>query len=407
MIKNHLICQKIKNYLYHLPSAFLASLYYQFPAKKLKVIGVTGTDGKTTTSTLIYEILKKSGKEVALISTVSAKIKDEEIDTGFHVTSPDPWLLQKLMKKIKSSGIEYVVLEATSHGLDQFRFLGVNFLVGVITNVTHEHLDYHQNIINYLKAKATLFNKVKYAILNKDDFSFDYLFKKLKNKKGVKIITYGLNNKADFTPKNFHFSTSLPGEYNLYNCLAAIAVTSALGIKEDIIREAVKNFPGVKGRMEKIDEGQNFTVFVDFAHTPNALEKVLKTLKEQKKQGKLIAVFGAAGLRDKSKRPIMGEVAGKLADFVVITAEDPRTEKVEDICQQIAEGCQKVKAKFKIIPDRQKAIDFAICELAKEGDIIVICGKGHEQSMCYGNKEFPWSDQEAVKKSLKKKQNRI
>ncbi|MGB9637312.1 MAG: glutamate ligase domain-containing protein, partial [Microgenomates group bacterium] len=168
------------------------------------------------------------------------------------------------------------------------------------------------------------------------------------------------------------------------------------------IRKAVASFEGVIGRMEEIDEGQNFRVIIDFAHTPNALEQVLKTLREQLSAGqRLIVVFGAAGLRDKAKRPLMGKVAGRLADFVVITAEDPRTEKVADICQQIASGCGEVGKKYEIIPERQKAIEHAIVNLARKGDIVVVCGKGHEKSMCFGKKEYPWSDQAAVKKAIK------
>lgn len=394
--------QKLKNYLYHLPLAFVSALINFFPAKKLKVIGVTGTDGKTTTVTLIYEILKKAGFRVAMVSTVCAKINNEEIDTGFHVTSPDPWLLQKLLKKMVNEGIKYVVLEATSHGLDQFRFFGVNFNIGVITNVTHEHLDYHQNFQNYLKAKSKLFKNVEIAVLNKDDKSFEYLSNKLKTKKAVRIVTYGIKSNADFTLKSFPFKTLLPGEYNQYNCLAAAAATSSLGISPPVIRKAIREFKGVRGRMDCLNFGQNFTAIVDFAHTPNALEQVLKTLKSKKSpQSKIIVVFGSAGLRDKTKRPLMGEIAGKYADFSILTAEDPRTEKVIDICEQIAQGCRKVNGNYKIIEDRQKAIEYA-CQIARKNDIVIVCGKGHEKSMCFGTKEYPWSDYQAIEKAIKK-----
>jgi UDP-N-acetylmuramoyl-L-alanyl-D-glutamate--2,6-diaminopimelate ligase len=395
-----LIPQKAINYGKHLPLALFALWRYGFPSRQLKVIGVTGTDGKTTTVNLIYHLLKEAGFSVGMISTVSAKIGEEEIETGFHVTSPDPQLLQKLFRRMVGKGIKYVVLEVTSHGLDQFRFLGINYEIGVLTNITHEHLDYHKTFENYLKAKAKLFTQSKLAVLNKDDGSYGFLSALVEKKKSGQL-SYAIKNKADFTPTTFPFKTTLPGEYNRYNVLAAVAAASALGAKRENIRKALKDFKGVEGRMEEVGTGKDFRAIVDFAHTPNALEQVLKTLKDDlSKDCRLIAVFGAAGLRDREKRPIMGEIAGKLADLVVLTAEDPRTEKVVDICNQIAAGCRRVGAEPTIISNRQEAIEFAI-KNAKKGDIVVVCGKGHEKSMCFGKKEYPWSDQEAVKKALK------
>ncbi|HUS52319.1 MAG TPA: UDP-N-acetylmuramoyl-L-alanyl-D-glutamate--2,6-diaminopimelate ligase [Candidatus Bathyarchaeia archaeon] len=388
--------------LFHFPLAFLAVLFYRFPAKDLKVIGVTGTDGKTTTATLIYHLLVKSDKKAALISTVSAKVGLKQIPTGFHVTSPHPWKLQRLLREIADQGYQYLILETTSHGLDQHRLFGVNFLAGVITNVTPEHLDYHQTYQNYLQAKAKLFRGVKMAVLNRDDRSFDFLKSVIPQK--AKIVTYGIENKADFTPQTFEFDCPLVGEYNQYNCLAAIATATLLGLSRPKIRKAIATFSGLAGRMEKIDEGQAFEVFVDFAHTPNALENVLKTLKK-KKRGKLMVVFGCAGERDQGKRPVMGEIASRLAEVVVLTAEDPRTEETSQIISQIVKGCQKaggVEGKtFFQIPDRKKAIEFAV-KKAKEGDLVVICGKGHEKTMCFGRAEYPWSDQKEARKALRK-----
>lgn len=390
--------QKTVNYLKHLPLALLALLFYRFPSRRLKVIGVTGTDGKTTTVSLIYEILREAKLPVAMVSTVSAKIGHEEIDTGFHVTAPDPWLLQKLLRRMADSGIKYVVLEATSHGLDQFRLLGINFEIGMLTNITREHLDYHKTFENYRNAKLILLKKAKIAVLNKDDESFEFV----KSRLDGKVITYGIKSEADFTPEKFAFKTKLLGEYNQYNSLAAIAVSSKLGVADSVIKKAVAAFPGVKGRMEEINEGQNYKVVVDFAHTPNGLEQVLTTLREQlSEDSRLIAVFGAAGLRDRGKRPMMGKVAGKIADLVILTAEDPRTERAEDICEEIAAGCRAAGVEPNIIPDREKAIKFAIGK-AKKDDIIVICGKGHEKTMCFGKQEYPWSDHEAVRKALPK-----
>ena len=409
-----LMPDSLVNFFFHLPLAVFATLFYRFPAKNLKVIGVTGTDGKTTTATLIYHLLIRGGKKVALITTVSAKIGAEEINTGFHVTSPHPWKLQSLLRKIVDRGYELVVLEVTSHGLAQHRLWGCNFFLGVITNVTHEHLDYHQTYENYLGVKAKLFKGVRMAILNRDDKSYDYINSKLKNKqslllrnKNLKLITYGIRNRADFTPKTFKFKTELPGEFNQYNCLAAIATASSLKIPEAIIKRALVSFPGIEGRMEAIKEGQNFKVYVDFAHTPNALEQVLKTLRTQLPVGKkLVVVFGSAGLRDREKRVKMGEIASKISGIVVLTAEDPRTENVSQIINQIAEGCQKsggIEGRtFYKIPDRAEAIRFAI-EKAEKDEIVVICGKGHEKTMCFGRTEYPWSDQREVRRALKER----
>lgn len=383
--------RKLKNFI-HLLQAILANLIYRFPSKSLVVIGVTGTDGKTTTVHLIHHILKETGLKADLISTVSAP--------GLHATTPNSWILQKLLRQMADQKIKYVVLETTSHGLDQHRLWGIKFHTAVITNITHEHLDYHRSYENYLKAKAKLFRHVQVAVLNRDDKSFENLKLKIQNSK---LITYGIKNRADFTPQNFEFKTNLPGEYNQYNCLAAIAASSALEIPSEKIRKAVSSFKGVIGRMEEINEGQNFKFIVDFAHTPNGLENALEALKEVTK-GKLIVVFGSAGLRDKQKRPMMGEVAAKLADVSVLTAEDPRTEEVNTIVEQIAQGCKKaggIEGKtFFRIPDRREAIKFAV-QKAEKGDIIVICGKGHERSMCFGKTEFPWSDQEEAKRALK------
>lgn len=392
------------NIFKHLPLAVFAVIFFRYPARKLKVIGVTGTDGKTTTATLIHEILVHWGKKAALISTVTAKIGQKEIDTGFHVTSPDSWKLQRLLREIVNQGFEYVVLEATSHGLVQNRFFGCHFKIGVVTNVTHEHLDYHKTYENYLKAKGKLFDKVEIAILNRDDESYKYL--RTKNiEHRTKIITYGIRNKADFTPRNFPFKTPLLGDYNQYNCLAATAAVSSLGAPTKMIKQALADFPGVKGRLEEIKNRFGFKVFIDFASTPNSLKNVLIALRKiVPAKGRLMAVFGSAGLRDVQKRALMGEMAAKYADLIVLTAEDPRTEDVNKIIEQIAQGAlkkgaQEGKTLFKVA-DRAEAIKFAIQRLAKKGDIVVICGKGHEKSMCFGKIEYPWSDFDAVKKAL-------
>lgn len=395
--------RRIKN-LYHLYKAFLANLRFGWPSKKLKVIGVTGTDGKTTTSTLIYHILNSSGQKAALVTTVGAKIFDKNIDTGLHTTTPDSGELQSLLRQAVDKNIEFLVLETTSHGLDQHRLFGIHFTIGVITNVTHEHFDYHGNYENYLKAKSRLFNNLKYAVLNRDDPSFSTLYGVARRGR-AKIVTYGLGDNTDFNPKKWPFKTKLLGKHNKYNCLAAIAVCFCLGVPEEKIRQAVEDFGGVEGRLEEINAGQNFKVYVDFAHTPNAIKCALEALREKKK-GRLIVVFGSAGIRDKTKRPIMGKNASELADIVILTTDDPRTENALDIIDQIAIGCAEAGADEGVnlfrIPDRRRAIETAI-KMAKPGDVVALCGKGHERSLAVGTKEVPWNEHEEAKRAIRNK----
>lgn len=390
---------KYKNLKHYLESVWEV-VKAGYPARRLKVVGVTGTDGKTTTCHLIYEILKAGGKKVALVSTVAAYIGSEEIDTGFHVTTPDAKFLQPLIRRIADAGMEYLVLETTSHGIDQHRVLGCNFMVGVITNITHEHLDYHGSFAKYRDTKAKLVLSTQYAVLNKDDPSTGWIKSQISNPKSQKIIQFTKS-------KIQNVSLALAGDYNLYNIGAAEAVAKVFGIRESVIGGVVKNFAGVPGRMEEIKLGQKFRAIVDFAHTPNALEQVLGELKRQKAKGKsLIVVFGCAGLRDHSKRPMMGEIAARLADKVIITAEDPRTESLDDIYKQIV---SKTSPPTPLLnsgegnaireDDRQKAIEMAV-KMAKPGDIVVATGKGHEKSICFGTREYPWSDQEAMIKAI-------
>lgn len=372
-----------------------------FPARGMTIIGVTGTDGKTTTASLIYHILAKSGKNAALISTVGAIIKGKEYDTGFHVTTPDSITLQSYLRKAKNAGVEYVVLEVTSHALDQNRTSGIRFAIGVITNISHEHLDYHKTYEKYVAAKAKLLKQANTAILNKDDKSYLLLLKPLRSL-GRKIVTYGMENADVSKAITSSFESNLPGEYNEYNVLAATAVCLQLHINENSIKQAIASFVLPKGRAE-IVYSDGFTVMIDFAHTPNAFRNLLKTLKKSKGAGRLIHVFGAAGLRDSSKRRSMGEIASEYDDVIVLTAEDPRTEQVTKITEQIASGIIHVGDVPQVvtIADRQEAIAYAV-QLAKKHDIVVVTGKGHERSMNYGSGEVVWSDHEAVTKALSK-----
>ena len=389
------IPNEIVNNFYHLPKALLAVALNQYPASDMTVIGVTGTDGKTSTTNLIYHILKSAGLKVSMISTIKAVIGDTEYDTGLHVTNPDPFMLQKLLNEAKENGSKYAVLEVTSHGLAQYRNIGANISIGVITNISHEHLDYHKTMHNYIATKAKILKGVKYSVLNRDDKNF----MTLKNHSCGRLFTFGVKKQADFTPKTFSFKTRLPGLYNKYNCLAAIAVARILGVEDEQIRKAVLSFKGIPGRMEEVKNKKGFRVFIDFAHKPNALENILLTSRKMTK-GRVIAVFGAAGLRDRTKRPIMGEIAGRLADISVLTAEDPRTENVNRIINQISRGVQKTNGKLYKIPDRRKAINYAIKKLAKKGDLLLFLGKGHEKSMCFGKTEYPWDEKEEIIKAL-------
>lgn len=376
--------------------SLLAQAWYGNPSKKLKIIGVTGTDGKTTTANIIYWILKSAGHKVGLISSVSAKIGDEEYETGFHVTNPEPLALQKFLKRMVDLKTEYAVLEVTSHGLDQKRVFGIDFEISVLTNVTHEHLDYHKTFDAYLKTKAKLFVNSKVAVLNKDDKSFNIMKKLLP--KSVKIVPYSFNALSANIKKAVlaRFSE----KYNQSNATGAVTVAKILKIKENAIVHSIKAFPGVPGRLEEVKTNKGFRVFIDFAHTPNALKNVLSYLRNVA-SGKLIAVFGCAGERDVAKREMMAEISTRIADVSVFTAEDPRSEDIGKIIDQMKSGVGKGHAnKFKEIPERGEAIFFAINKIAQRGDVIVISGKGHEKSMAYDHTEYPWSDREAVKLAL-------
>lgn len=397
--------QDFKN-IYHLFRAVTANVLYGFPAKELTVIGVTGTDGKTTTANLIYHILKKAGKKAAIISTVSAIINDKEYDTGFHVTTPSSFMVQSYLKKAKEAGVKYVVLEVTSHALDQQRVWGVPFALGVLTNVTHEHVDYHGTYEEYFGTKLKLLEMAEVAVVNRDDESYE-LISKVKNQKSKlqlknkKWVTFGLGKDADINPDAFTFKTKLIGDYNKYNILAAAAACQNLGITNADVKDAIADFFPPVGRAEVVHEN-DFTVMIDFAHTPNSLKQVLQTLKkEMPKNARLIHVFGSAGERDRMKRPLMGKASSHFADSIILTSEDPRGESPEKIIEEIAEGIDKKKYTSILYKaaDRYEAIEQAI-KMAKKGDVVIITGKGHERSMNFGKGEEPWSDHEAVAKVI-------
>lgn len=389
-----LVSQTLINNFWHLPKAVLANIWYGFPSRKLIVIGITGTDGKTTTTNMIYQILRGAGKKVSMVSTINAVIGGKFYDTGFHVTSPNPQAVQKFAKQAIDNNDEYLVLEVTSHALDQYRFWAIKFDIGVITNITHEHLDYHKNFKKYFETKLKLLKNTKFAVVNNSVREIRDI--------GGKLVTFGLN-KGDYNQKEIRLKLKIIGDYNIENALSALAVANALGINKYDAKKTVEGFVNLRGRMEEVKNKLGIKIFVDFAHTPNGLKQALSALRIQTRSGRLIAVFGAASERDLLKRPMMGKISAKLADITIITDEDPRFEDRSKIIKEIAEGAYKMGAKNGISlfkeADRQKAIKLAI-SLAKRGDTVGIFGKGHEKSINYQGKETPWSDFKAVKKAL-------
>ncbi len=377
--------QRLKN-LYHLFEAILANFFYRFPSKKIKIIGITGTDGKTTTTQLIAHILRGNRKKVSYISTINANITGKNYDTGFHITTPSSFVIQKFIKQAVDNQDEYFILETTSHGLDQNRVWGIRFEIGVLTNITHEHLDYHLNYLNYIKTKSKLLKMAKVAIVNKDDLSYQYI----KNEKFKKKITYGklkiINEINGLT------------EFNKYNYSAAYVVCKQLGLADQQIIQAIKTFKLPKGRFEIVYD-QDFKVIIDFAHTPNAFEKLLPEVKKLvKKNSRLIHIFGCAGLRDFTKREKMGRISSLYSDYIILTEEDYRTESLKEICNQIAQGIKNCR--YQIVDNRYEAIKKGIM-MANKGDILLITGKGHERSLARGKKEYPWDEFRAVKKIIK------
>ncbi len=415
---------------------WLSAAFYDWPGRKVTVIGVTGTDGKTTTTNLIFQILRAAGIRGGMVSTVNAVIGERLLDTGFHVTTPDAHDLQRYLAEMVDAGLTHAVLETTSHGWAQHRVDACEFDIGVITNITHEHLDQHGSYENYRAAKARLFTSLertstkahgnpRLAVLNRDDCSFDYLSGVARSRsvnyglhpgaqlraENVRSDPRGINFDASFEHLRIGIKTSLVGLFNVSNCLAAIGATViGLGIDPESAARGISSLEGVPGRMERIDMGQDFTAIVDFAHTPNALKVALETARSMLssprsggEEPRVIAVFGSAGLRDREKRRMMAETAARLADLTVLTAEDPRTESLEAILEEMAAGATKAGGQegetFWRVPDRGEAIRLAV-GMARAGDIVLSCGKGHEQSMCFGKVEYGWDDRTAMRAAL-------
>jgi UDP-N-acetylmuramoyl-L-alanyl-D-glutamate--2,6-diaminopimelate ligase len=395
--------------------AYLSDKFYDSPSRKLKVIGITGTNGKTTTSYLLRSILQTKEKKTGLVGTIAHYIGDKEVPA--QNTTPESLDLQKMFHEMLEQGIKYVVMEVSSHSLALKRVEKVDFDVAVFTNLTQDHLDFHQDMESYKKVKGKLFEMLEKnqdrAVINLDDPNWRYFYKKAR----VSKMTYSLKDrKADvFTEKvsydlkgsemkistplgKLEVKLNLIGEQNIYNALTAVASSIALNFDLENIKSGLESKKGVPGRLEKIDLGQPFDILIDYAHTPDALERILTTAKEFT-SGKLIALFGCGGDRDKTKRPIMGELASRIADYVIVTSDNPRTENPSLIIDDIFKGINS-KNNIKRIEDRKEAIRQAI-NLAQPKDILVIAGKGHEPYQIIGTKRFHFSDKEAVEEILK------
>lgn len=392
----------------------LISAQYGNPAKHLKVIAVTGTNGKTTTINYLNEILKEAGYKTAMFSTALIEVAGKTELNDLNATVGTTQRMQEFFRDAKKAGVDYVVLEITSHALDQHKLDGVPIEAAIMTNLTQDHLDYHKTMDNYAAAKAKLFSgEPKFIVLNRDDEWFDYFDKFMA---GAQKITYGKSDEAEAKidyvklykkgseatvvidhQTKLHLATALPGEYNVYNMTAAASAAYLLGIKLTDIIEGAANLEGVPGRFEYVTKGTGYDVIVDYAHTPDALDKLLEAAKKVTKN-RIILVFGATGDRDKGKRPIMGGIAAKYADRIILTDEESYNEDPQSIRDQVREGIEAAKATMKLteIADRREAIEKAL-SIAKKGDTVLVTGMGHEQFRIVNGERLPWNDGDVVR----------
>lgn len=404
----------------------IANRFFDYPSRKMKLIGVTGTDGKTTTSFLTMKMLELAGHPAGIISTVFFQTGSELLPNSYRQTTPESVEVQGMLAEMVDHGKEYAVVESTSHGLALDRLVGCEYDVAVMTNVTHEHLEYHKTFDGYRDAKARLFQMLdssidkgapKTAVINADDPNAEYF----RNCTKSRVLDYGINNQAAVIASDidasargnsFHLATPagecrvnlpLPGDFNVYNALAAACAVMSQGVGLDIIQKGLDTAVPVPGRMQRVDEGQRFSVIVDYAHTPESLEKVLKILRPLT-AGRLMVVFGSAGERDLAKRPWMGRIAAELSDFFVVANEDPRFEDEMKILREIGAGAResgKIEGKdYLLIPDRREAI-WAVVAAAQAGDTILLAGKGHEQCIIVGDQKVPWDEATVARELLR------
>lgn len=436
------LMDKIPNYNklvipYHVLRADLAAHQYGFPGKRMRVIGVTGTNGKTSTCFLIWKMLNAAGYKTGLMTTVAWGVDKLEKQIE-HMTTVDAKTLNFRMKKIADAGAEFLVLEVTSHALAQHRTFGVPIEIAVMTNVTHEHLDYHKTFENYRDAKRRLFKMAKYGAVNEDDKSWAYFAKDVKEyityginsgilrakdvKLGAQGVEYSVDGEASVGDKHaaedkhvsgdkngsgdiLRIRTKIPGEFTVYNSLAAVAVGLKLGLSKEQISQGILALDSVEGRMNRVDLGQNFEVIVDYAHTPDAFLKVYESVVPGKK-GRIISLFGGAGRRDESTRGERGEIAAKYSDIVIITEDDSRDENPAEIAEEFAKGAEQagfLRGKNLLVElNREKAIQMAV-DLAKKDDIVLILGKGHEKTILRATGAVPFEDLKVTEKALRKR----
>ena len=388
--------------------ALAVSNFYGNPHKKFSLLGVTGTNGKTTVTYLLKHILEYAGKKIGLIGTNQNMIGDKVFETGR--TTPDSIELQGIFARMADAGVDYCVMEVSSHALELDRVYGCTYKVGAFTNLTQDHLDFHITMDNYAKAKEKLFSISEVSVINVDDCYGKEMTKSAKKK----LFTYSCSAGADLKAENVTLSSdgvsfdlmgerislAIPGEFSVYNALCAIGMALGCGIELSTIREALLSAHGVKGRAEVVKTNTDYTVLIDYAHTPDGIENILKTVKGFAK-GRTIIVFGCGGDRDSTKRPIMGRIAGELADFCIVTSDNPRTEDPMKIISMVEEGVRESKADYVVIESRRDAIKYAM-ENAKAGDVIVLAGKGHETYQILAEGTIHFDEREVVKEILAK-----
>jgi UDP-N-acetylmuramoyl-L-alanyl-D-glutamate--2,6-diaminopimelate ligase len=391
----------------------ISSAFFNHPESKMRIIGVTGTNGKTSTCYITGNILKKAGYKVGIIGTLGYKIGDKILEISR--TTPESLDLFRILHEMANGGVDYVVMEVSSHSLELKRVEGINFYGAIFTNLTQDHLDFHGSFEEYKKAKQKLFLKnPEYSVVNMDDSSGPDMYVSNGEK-----ATYGTHEGCDYIASNIDLNINgvsytiemdkdrvdlnvkIPGKFSVYNTLASFAFCSFIGIPHEVIVSALQESRGVPGRFELVSEDEPFSVIVDYAHTPDALENVLSTAREIIK-GKLISVFGCGGDRDRTKRPIMGKISTTLAELTVITSDNPRSEEPISIIQEIEEGAKGGNYSFVSYPDRQEAIQYAISK-AEPGDIVIIAGKGHETYQELKDKTVPFDDREVSKNFLKER----
>jgi UDP-N-acetylmuramoyl-L-alanyl-D-glutamate--2,6-diaminopimelate ligase len=398
--------------------AIAAANFFEHPGAALQMVAVTGTNGKTTTTSLIDSIVKASGAKTGLFGTIAYHTPAG--DYPAPNTTPESVDLQGFLAETRDAGGRYAVLEASSHALSMDRLWGCHFAAAVFTNLTREHMDYHKTFEDYFAAKRRLFagtgaGAPEVAVLNTDDEYGKRLAGLAKN-----TVTYGLETAAEITTKKFQLtfsglsfsaqtpkgrvqvSSNLVGRINVYNILAAIGAAQALGLSNEIIEAGIRNLESVSGRFQRIDSGQPFFVVVDYAHTDDALESLIRTARELNPKGRIITLFGCGGGKDRTKRPVMGEVAGRLSDLTILSNDNPKMEDPLKIISDIVVGVQKTNGKYMIEPDREKAIGLAI-DQAHEGDIVLLAGKGHEDYQILGDRTLKFDDREQARRALRER----